>query len=178
MIACVIVVKQVGHQCEEQSRGCTRTPDGGQSLRIYLVAESAYLQTIRRVRDSRRKGVCEQGFQRVADNLERDVASTCEKFEDLVTKGCAAGWLDCSFEAGYLSSQGRANGSLHTPESKVPRCHQSWTWLRKTSVCRNISNLEHWNVPFERLAHAQTLCLRAQMLTADLAGIVQLCRHR
>ena len=55
----------------------------------------------------------------MADSLERDVASTCEKFEDLVTKGCNAGWLDRSFEAGYLSSQGRANGSLHTPESKV-----------------------------------------------------------
>lgn len=71
------------------------------------------------LRDNRPMRLHEQGFQRVADNLERDVASTCEKFEDIVTKGCEAGWLDRSFEAGYLSSQGRANGSLHTPEAKV-----------------------------------------------------------
>lgn len=60
-----------------------------------------------------------QGFQRVADGLERDVASTRERFEAIVAAGCGAGWLDRSFEEGYLGSQGYANGSLPSPEAKA-----------------------------------------------------------
>lgn len=55
----------------------------------------------------------------MADNLQRDVASTREKFEAIVTAGCAAGWLDRSFEEGYMGAQGYAHGSLPTPEAKV-----------------------------------------------------------
>ena len=55
----------------------------------------------------------------MADNLERDVASTREKFEAIVAAGCAGGWLERGFEEGYLGAHGRTNGTAPTPEAKV-----------------------------------------------------------
>ncbi|EIE18312.1 MA3-domain-containing protein [Coccomyxa subellipsoidea C-169] len=72
-------------------------------------AESGFLSTTQLVR----------GFQRVADNLERDVASTREKFEAIVAAGCAGGWLERGFEEGYLGAHGRTNGTAPTPEAKA-----------------------------------------------------------
>ncbi len=61
-----------------------------------------------------------QGFQRVVDNLEKDAVSTRERFEAIVTDACKAGWLDASFQEGYLGSHGAVNGgSLPTPETQA-----------------------------------------------------------
>jgi hypothetical protein len=61
-----------------------------------------------------------QGFQRVADSLEKDIAATRERFETVVTEACRAGWLDDSFQEGYVSANGGVKGcSLPTPETQV-----------------------------------------------------------
>lgn len=61
----------------------------------------------------------------MADNLEKDAASTRERFESIVSEACGAGWLDSSFQEGYLGSHAAANGgSLPTPETQAcaPYC--------------------------------------------------------
>ena len=62
-----------------------------------------------------------QGFQRVAEALEKDVAATAQRYEELVSAGVSAGWLDAGLADAEPSTQMSATGGLanSTPELKV-----------------------------------------------------------
>ena len=62
-----------------------------------------------------------QGFQRVADALEKDVPATAQRYEELVSAGVHAGWLDAGLADACSSAgaPGTGGAALPSPELKV-----------------------------------------------------------
>ena len=68
-------------------------------------------------------GTSLQGFQRVADALQRDVPATRQRFEELAREAAAAGWLDPAVPTPVLAASGAATApTARRPPARSSRC--------------------------------------------------------